>query len=344
MINTQSLPVSLTLVDKKYETHDTVSFIFTTKEQNQFQFKAGQFALVQVNIEGQCYQRAYSISSLPDENRLQLTIKRVANGIVSNWMIDHLMLFDSVDILAIEGAFNIIDCQHKKKILFISAGCGITPVMPMAEFLLQQRKQEVEQIRFIHCAKDENNLIFAKHIATLADHYSQFSYDILLEHTKTTLPVLSGLLDQEKLLKLCPDIHDYTIFLCGPIGFMEMVKTILLDISFDMQLFFQESFTPQNSQSSEDTVAQSETVTLTVPKFAINKPIIKGSLLLQALEDEKLPIIGACRSGVCGSCRCKVLQGKSESSSFATLSEQQIEEGYRLACSTRIYSDITVEI
>ncbi|VDY42698.1 oxidoreductase [Salmonella enterica subsp. arizonae] len=58
-----------------------------------------------------------------------------------------------------------------------------------------------------------------------------------------------------------------------------------------------------------------------------------GTTLLEALESNKVPVAAACRAGVCGCCKTKIVSGDYTVSSTMTLSEAEIAEGYVLACS-----------
>lgn len=69
-----------------------------------------------------------------------------------------------------------------------------------------------------------------------------------------------------------------------------------------------------------------------------------GSVLIDALEAAKVPVIAACRSGICGSCKCKVTQGEYTRTSTATLTEEELEQGFVLACSCQIGSDVEVAL
>ena len=66
--------------------------------------------------------------------------------------------------------------------------------------------------------------------------------------------------------------------------------------------------------------------------------------LLEALESAGLPIIGACRSGICGACKCQVTSGETASTSVATLTEAEINAGFVLACSSKARSDLVVAL
>lgn len=127
-----SQTVTLRCVDKYHETADAVSLkLADLSESLLFEFKAGQFINLGVEIDGKMEFRAYSLSSLSGDDCLQLTIKRVDGGKVSNYIIDKLLIGDTVQALPPTGDFNCIDhppiaINGRKKALLISAGCGIT--------------------------------------------------------------------------------------------------------------------------------------------------------------------------------------------------------------------------
>ncbi|WP_232286625.1 hybrid-cluster NAD(P)-dependent oxidoreductase [Moritella sp. PE36] len=350
----------LVLVKRELETHDSMSFTFAAADQAQFDFKPGQFVTLAVNIDGKTHYRAYSISSVPQQKQLRLTIKRVPDGLVSNWLADNLTIGDSLSALNIAGQFNSSDCKHKPKLLLISAGCGITPVMSIAKTLLAHNSDA--DIEFLHCARDKDNVIFHDEMQTLLAQHKNFNVQLLLENSdgfasfsaNTDNPSLShqtGMVSSEVIQQLYPDLKQRTIFLCGPVGFMKAVENIAQESDFDMANFFQESFTPAADNKQQDQlslkvsgVSDVATVMLYVPDFSVEKKVVQGSSLLELLENNGVPIIGACRAGVCGSCKCKITKGEVKSTSSETLTAAEIEQGFVLACSSTVDGDLTVAL
>ncbi|WP_293133327.1 hybrid-cluster NAD(P)-dependent oxidoreductase [Moritella sp.] len=346
----------LVLVKRELETHDSMSFTFAAADQAQFDFKPGQFVTLAVNIDDKTHYRAYSISSVPQQKQLRLTIKRVPDGLVSNWLADNLSIGDSLSALNIAGQFNSTDCTHKSKLLLISAGCGITPVMSIAKTLLAQDSDA--DIEFLHCARDKDNVIFHDEMQTLLAQHKNFNVQLLLENSdgfasfsaNTDNPSLShqtGMVSSEVIQQLYPDLNQRTIFLCGPVGFMKAVENIAQESDFDMANFFQESFTPAADNTQQEQISSGATATsvmLHVPDFAVEAEVIQGSLLLDALEKHGVPVIGACRAGVCGSCKCKVTKGSVKSTSTETLTAAEIEQGFVLACSSTVEGDLAVAL
>ena len=131
---------------------------------------------------------------------------------------------------------------------------------------------------------------------------------------------------------------------------MKAVENIAQESDFDMANFFQESFTPAADNKQQDNLsldasgASTASVMLYVPDFAVEKKVVQGASLLELLENNGVPIIGACRAGVCGSCKCKVTSGDVKSSSSETLTAAEIEQGFVLACSSTVEGDVTVTL
>ncbi|KPA53191.1 oxidoreductase [Photobacterium leiognathi subsp. mandapamensis] len=336
--------VKLTCCDKWHETEDTISIKLACTDENHLaKFKPGQFVNIGINLDGKMEYRAYSLSSTPFDTDLQLTIKRVEGGRVSNFLIDQFQIGDSVMVLPPAGEFNSVDHppQHNKA-LCISAGCGITPVYSMATTWLNHNPHC--DVHFLHIARSPAHTIFFNELEQLNREHERFSLSLLLKDKQhTSYP--QGRLDQTWLETLVPDLHERTVYLCGPTQFMEDVKGYLTHLDFDMSHFHAESFTPTaDTQHAQRDTEQPQTVTLTVPSFNTAVAIESGSNIADVLEAQGVPLIIACRSGICGSCKCKATPNSTRSTSQATLTADEIEQGYILACSSQIISDSEISL
>ncbi|MGO1298098.1 MAG: 2Fe-2S iron-sulfur cluster-binding protein [Vibrio sp.] len=341
-------PVMLRCIDKYYETYDTVSIkLADCTEPRQFQYKPGQFVTLGVSIDGHMEYRAYSISSPSHEPYLQLTIKRVSGGKVSNYIIDTLQVDDTVQVLPPTGSFNCIDSPptyHKgqAQVLLISAGCGITPVFAMAQHWLNQATpaDRPADIVFLHSARSPEATIYYEQLEMLDAVYDNFHLQLLLKNRDGTQHT-QGRLRESLLQALVPNLWQRSVYLCGPSQFMQDVATYLQALGCDMANVYQESFMP-TSHSHAKAEHASSTVQVTVPDYAQTINAQPGQLLADVLEEAGLPIVTACRSGICGSCKCRVQHGEVSSLSQETLSEEEIAQGYVLACSSTINSDVEV--
>ncbi|MCE9677981.1 hybrid-cluster NAD(P)-dependent oxidoreductase [Shewanella sp. AS1] len=331
----------LVCVERWQETHDVTSFRFQGESRVKFHFKPGQFLTFLLQINGEGVARSYTISSSPSRPySLVVTIKRIPGGLVSNYLIDNLQVGHSVNVLGPDGAFNLIDIPAEKY-LFLSGGSGITPMYSMTRWLLDT--QIGSDIAFIHSAKSLEDLIFNRELAEMARRHSQFRLNYTLESGESCpdLDTLDGRISLAALQQLVPDFHERTIFVCGPAPYMKAVKTLLQQAEFDMSRYHQESF-GDGAKATVENLDNGSQFMLQVDET--NVALSAEQSVLDGVEQLKLPIIAACRSGICGACKCKVIEGEVESSSQMTLTADEIAQGYVLACSTKLKSDVTLSL
>lgn len=351
----------LVCVERWNETIDVVSFRFQAGEPMKFDYKPGQFMTFVLDINGEQVCRSYTLSSSPSRPySLMVTIKRVAGGLVSNYLIDHLLPGQRVRVLQPTGQFNLIDIPAAKY-LFLSAGCGITPMYSMSRYLTDT--QIDVDIAFVHSARSDADIIFKSSLETMANRFNAFKLSYALESATESLlfsPKISfdiGRLTAQMLQTLVPDVAERTVYLCGPEPYMQAVKALLAELNFDISRLHHESFATaekaarnqlmQAKSSETDENPQAEAFTLPTFNLAIgdrSTRLTQGQSLLEGIESEGLPIIAACRSGVCGACKCQVLEGETVSTSVMTLSAAEIDAGFVLACSTTLTSDVTLKL
>ena len=351
----------LVCIERWNETVDVVSFRFQAGEPMKFDYKPGQFMTFVLEINGEQVCRSYTLSSSPSRPySLMVTIKRVAGGLVSNYLIDHLQPGQRVRVLPPTGQFNLVDIPATKY-LFLSAGCGITPMYSMSRYLTDT--QIDADIAFVHSARSDADIIFKSSLETMANRFNAFKLSYALESAAASLlfsPKISfdiGRLTAQMLQTLVPDVAERTVYLCGPEPYMQAVKALLAELNFDMNRLHHESFATaekvarnqlMQAKSSEiDENPQAGAFTLPTFNLAIgdrSTRLTQGQSLLEGIESEGLPIIAACRSGVCGACKCQVLEGETVSTSVMTLSAAEIDAGFVLACSTTLTSDVTLKL
>ncbi|WP_192022026.1 hybrid-cluster NAD(P)-dependent oxidoreductase [Shewanella sp. WPAGA9] len=348
--NWQRGDIKLRCVEKWNETHDVVSFRFQGLTPVKFHYKPGQFITLKLEIDGEMVYRSYTMSSSPSRPySIVVTIKRIPGGKVSNFAAENINEGDVISALGPDGVFNLVDVKADKY-LFLSAGSGITPMYSMSRWLLDTKVGS--DIGFVHSARSEQDIIFADTLSTMAHRSSKFNLNYLLEsapelvdgvnHTANDCR-MSGRFDMAKLAQLVPDFMERTIFVCGPEPYMVAVKSLVEASGFNMINFHQESFGGPVKPAVKVSHANSDSgFMLSIADKSIS--LSADDTLLDGIESEGLPIIAACRSGVCGACKCQVTSGTTESSSTMTLTQDEIAAGYVLACSTKITSDVTLKM
>ena len=344
-------PATFIFQRKWQETPNCVSVTLMAENQDAetiFDFIPGQFITLGIEVEGKTEYRAYSLSSMPNKSKLQLTIKRVDGGKVSNYIVDSLQEGQAVSVLKPAGEFHI-EQPHGERIVLLSAGCGITPVMSMAKTLLADTTDTTD-IHFIHAATELEQVIYHQELLEMAASHERFHFDVMLENAQGS-EYLEGRLTQVALKQYCPDIAQRSDCLFGPVCFKGAITYKGCVLGMDMNYFYQESFTPAESEQPDlqanhvESKAQTiSNATVFVPSFGAQAEAKIGSALIDALEAAKVPVIAACRSGICGSCKCRVVKGEFTRTSTATLTEDEIDNGFVLACSCQVESDVEVAL
>ena len=358
------------------ETADIKTFYFVAEPAILFNYLPGQFANLELEINGQTVIRPYSLSSSPTRpHHLSITVKRVAAptdrpdlpaGLVSNWLHDHLQVGDRVKLLG--GAFGHFTCLPNipPKLLLISAGSGITPMLSMTRWM-QDTLTDCD-IVFLHSARTSEDVPFRAELEAIAAQMPNFHLAV----TVTQQPLgrawmgLTGRISESMLQLVVSDFLERQVYVCGPAGFMQNLRSLLEQMQFPMQNYHEESFGSQPSRrstkpnpaptTSPEPENQFEalqlsstfnpddtTIVLTPPRTAnpsihflqsdCNATTDDSASILEAAEQEGVTIRHACRVGACGVCKVRVRQGKVRyHTPPAALSAADEQAGYALAC------------
>ena len=289
---------------------------------NYYPYRAGQYALVSIGNSADTL-RAYTISSTPGVSEyITLTIRRIDEGKGSGWLTQDVKRGDYLWLSDAQGEFT---CEDKPadKMLLLAAGCGVTPIMSMRRWLAKNRPQTDVQVIF--SIRSPQDVIFA-------DEWRNYPVTLVAENNATHGFVAGRL--TTSLLECVPDLATRTVMTCGPAPYMDWVEENVKALGVT-QFYKEQFFTP---------VAEAATSGL---KFTKMQPAQEfyapvGSTLLAALESNKVPVNAACRAGVCGSCKTRVVSGEYSVTSSMTLTEEEQKQGYVLACSCHPQSDLVL--
>lgn len=336
----------LCCIERHQETTDAVTFVFRPQQPLSVHYRPGQFLLITVLIDGQPHSRAYSLSSSPSQNSdLAITVKRVAGGLVSNWLLDHFHVGDVLTAPAPMGSFALPAEHLPSQLLLCSAGSGITPMMSMVRWLMSQPVQP--EIWFLHSARSAADIIFRDELLALAATHPKFHPLFILRETTDAFTSYQGRLNPVLFEQLVPSLTDAHVYMCGPDSYMQAIEQWLRDRPFSMEHCHKESFAPAlTAAQPTDDLTETTAFQISVPGFDAQTEINGQQTVLEALESMQLPIIAACRSGMCGSCKCKLVSGIVDdiSEQPGPLTEDEQQQGYILACSSRASSNLELEL
>ncbi|MBF2025173.1 MAG: FHA domain-containing protein [Oscillatoriales cyanobacterium C42_A2020_001] len=355
------------------ETSDVKTFYFVAEPQKLFHYAPGQFVNLQVEINGQSVIRPYSISSSPTRpHYLSITVKRVASppaqpgvptGLVSNWLHDHLKVGDRVTLLG--GSCGDFTClpDLPPKLLLISAGSGITPMMSMSRWI-QDTLVDCDVV-FLHSARHIDDIIFQSELEIMSAQMPNFHLAVTLTQQPRGRAWMgfTGRISEVLLQLAVPDLHDRAVFVCGPDSFMQSVRSLLKTLQFSMQNYKEESFgsspsTPMHSIPVEalQPVSERDTFTGQVSMMETAAPAIHfikseqrvpadgTASILEVAEQEGISIRHACRVGACGACKIRLHHGKVRyDASPKALSDMDEKAGYALACVAYPVNEVAIE-
>jgi len=336
------------------ETHNVKTFQFQAIDQQLFHFKPGQFIGMQLEIDGEKHNRSYTIASTPSRpHLLELTIKKEDSGIVSPWLHQNISLNSELEFRGPAGRFNCFDIESKK-VLLISAGSGITPMMSIARFWTDTQPQK--DIRFLNWVRAPEDIIFRREISLLDHKNEHFSPEVICTRPSLTENWLGkrGRINHTTLADMVEDLEDRVIFCCGPDGFMQSVKTSLEKLEFNMDNYHDETFDPGGkkkaklaAQPKPEVKTENKPIgpfNLTLKKSGKTILIEDNEILLEKLETEGIDIDSACRAGNCGACQIKKISGDTTTQNEAGLQDEQKKQGYILTCTTHVLSDIELDL
>jgi ferredoxin-NADP reductase len=261
--------------------------------------RAGQYTSVEVEIDGVRARRCYSISSPPGEALVSITVKRVSGGRVSSWLHEHVRTGHILRLGAPAGDF-VLPAATPDKLLLLSGGSGITPVMSMLRDLAA--RDAIHDVVFVHHARTRADVIFGEELADLATHHTGLRLLLCLDDDASAPRGF----DEAYFATLVPDFAERSTFLCGPRPLMDRAERLWERVGAS-DLLELERFAPALTLVPLEASANGVQVRLARSgrDVVANGP---GSLLEQLERAGENPAHG-CRIGICHTCKCRKEKG-----------------------------------
>jgi ferredoxin-NADP reductase len=324
------------------ETHDVRTFVLTSKSGRLFSFKAGQYVLVHLRAAGTALTRAYSVASPPTRPLdLQITVKRTPGGVVSNWLHQNLKEGNEIEVEGPIGEFNFDDLPSDKP-LFLSGGSGITPVMSMLRALTD--RGFAKELCFVHSARTPTDIIFRSELEALAARFPNVHVHCVCAEGGDGWAGKTGLMDAAMLLQLVPNVHQRTIYACGPEPYMAAIRSCLRELCINPSQFHEESFGGAGRPSPPVDANGGVTSSVHFAQSGKWYDCGRGETILEAAREVGVFIPSACQQGICGTCRVTKVSGEVEMRDFGTLTAEQVAGGAILACCSRPRGAVSVDL
>jgi ring-1,2-phenylacetyl-CoA epoxidase subunit PaaE len=335
----------LKVADVRPETRDAVvvSFDVPPEDADAFRYVAGQHLTLKAAIDGEEIRRSYSICASAQEQKLRVAIKRVDDGLFSNWAAQHLKPGSTVEVMEPQGHFHVpLEPQSARHHVAFASGSGITPVLSLIKTTLAA--EPGSRFTLIYGNRASGSVIFKDELEDLKDRYlTRLRLVFILSREQQDVDLFNGRIDADKcdaLLKHWVDPQDIDVaYICGPQSMMEQVSERLMahgvaKARIRMELFaaaMPKGPRPERASRIEGAGGCEVTVIHHGLTRSFTMPRNKGTVLDAALEEDiELPY--SCKGGVCGTCRCKLVKGEVDMDANYSLEDYELARGFVLAC------------
>jgi 3-ketosteroid 9alpha-monooxygenase subunit B len=297
-----------------------------------FHYRPGQFCTFRIHVDGDEQLRSYSMSSAPaTDDALTVTVKRVAGGLVSNWLLDNLSAGDTIEVTKPAGVFCPQDSEGP--VIGFCGGSGITPVMSITKHVLATTERRV---RLLYANRDRNSVIFDSTLPALgAEHPGRLE---VRHHFDTD----DGFLATEAVAQFVAADLDADIYICGPGPFMDLVESTVQTRGVASERIFIERFLVEQAEKTDALVdgeaagsldtAVPEEVTVTLGGKTVVVRYQPGDTLLETARRGGLRPPFSCEAGNCATCMAFLKEGSVRMRANNALTREEVEEGWILTC------------
>ena len=323
------------------ESPNVVTVCFQAPSGRPFNFQAGQFITLELPVPGGPLHRTFTISSSPTRPKsLTVTMKAQSNSIGVRWIIDNLRPGMTLKATGPGGRFTSAE-YPAKKYLFISAGSGITPMMSMTTEIYDLGRHC--DIVFVNCARRPSEIIFKRRLEHMATRIEGLDLKWVVQEPDPYQPWTGyqGTFNQLMLGLMAPDYLEREVFCCGPEGFMQSVREALAGLGFDMDRYHQESFHAPGTPGPElievelpddDLPEDNVMAEIVFDISGVTQSCSETDTVLAVARNAGIAIPSGCTFGVCGTCKTRKLSGEVHMVHNGGITDEEIEEGYILAC------------
>lgn len=307
-----------------------------------FHFTQGQYLTLRREIAGADIRRSYSICSATEE-ALRVGIRRVPDGVFSNWICNNLKTGDTLQVIPPQGRFFVpIDEQIQRHYLGLAGGSGITPILSIMKTVLQ--KEPLSRFTLVYGNRTQRSTMFKEELEDLKDRYlTRLVLHYVFSDEYTEVSLHHGLLNRDKITELLATIipanHFDHAFVCGPYQMNDEAEMALKAQGLkDDQIHIERFGIPQTLNKTSQTQVlpgDAKQASIVIIRDGTHREIPFSQSdhnLLNAASAAGLEVPYSCQSGVCCTCRAKLLEGKVRMERNFALDKDEVDAGFILAC------------
>jgi ring-1,2-phenylacetyl-CoA epoxidase subunit PaaE len=335
-------------VDRLCADAAAVTFAVPDELAEEFRFEPGQSLTLRRMVDGREERRSYSICA-PAGQPLQIGVREVPDGAVSGWLVHAVRPGDQIEVQPPSGSFTA-DLRTPARHVLIAAGSGITPVLSIAASVLADG---TSQATLLYGNRRADTVMFADEVADLKDAYpARLQLVHVLSREPQEVDLFSGRLDAARLRQVLPLVCDSQDvdhwWLCGPYGMVTDAMAVLSSLGVPAErvhreLFYVEDTAPEPERHAEQPQTGCE-VTIVLDGRRTRAVIPAGTPVLDGAQLARPDLPFACKGGVCGTCRARLVSGEVTMRRNFALEQAELDAGFVLTCqSLPVSAELTVD-
>ncbi|MGR4869491.1 1,2-phenylacetyl-CoA epoxidase subunit PaaE [Variovorax sp. LARHSF232] len=326
-----------------------VSFDVPADLREVFGFTQGQYLTLRTDIDGQDLRRSYSICAGVDDGELRVGVRKVRGGVFSNWINEHLKPGDTVSVMAPQGRFFVpLDPAARRHHVGIAGGSGITPILSIMKTVLAREPHS--RFTLIYGNRLLQSTMFKEEIEDLKNRYmTRLSLQHVFSDEHTDAPLNHGVMNREKigefLGSVVPADDIDHVYVCGPFQMNDEAEAALLAAGVPEERIHIERFgvaLPANAPGGpvgavvhEAKPGDAETARIVIIRDGLSREISftkQQPSILDAASAAGMEVPYSCTSGVCGTCRAKLIEGQVRMERNFALDKKEVANGFVLTC------------
>lgn len=342
---------SLSVSDVTPLTDDAVCITFAVPPElaDDYDFVQGQHLTIKTSLAGDDVRRSYSICAPAGHGKLRIGVKVLPGGHFSGFAAGTLKVGDELEVMTPVGGFNTpLDPANAKHYCAIAAGSGITPILSILATALEVEPQS--RVTLVYGNRTSRSVMFLEELEDLKDrHLDRFQLLHVLSREQQEAELLNGRIDDAKLKLLLdtlipPEAIDEW-FLCGPAEMIDTAREALLERGVDAPRIHRELFhagpvAPRRPAEAAQVRAGAAEVSILLDGRTSTFPLAPGAEpILDAALAVRPDAPYACKNGMCGTCRARLVDGTVEMDHNYALEDDELAAGFVLACQSHPTSD-----